>query len=94
MNHDIQELKEKMRGGVVNFTYKKKDGTTREANGTTNLDLIPEDNHPKGAYIKPVSIVNYWDVDKEAWRSFKEENFVKINGYAVKSKRYEQSNLI
>ncbi len=91
----VIELKEKLQNGIVHFTYKKKDGTMRTAKGTTMLDLIPEENHPKGGVSnKPEGYVYYWDLDREGWRSFKNANFVKVDEFAVKSQRYNKSNLI
>lgn len=91
----VIELKEKLRNGIVYFTYKKKDGTMRTAKGTTMLDLIPEENHPKGVVSnKPEDHVCYWDLDREGWRSFKNANFVKIDKFDVKPKHYSPSNLI
>lgn len=91
----VIELKEKLQNGIVHFTYKKKDGTMRTAKGTTMLDLIPKENHPKGGVSnKPEDYVCYWDLDSNGWRSFKNTNFMKIDEFYVKSKRYNKSNLI
>lgn len=78
MNTKTVELKEMLRNGVVNFTYKKLDGTTRQATGTTRLESIPEDKHPKGTGKTADNVVTYFDLEKEEWRSFREENFVEI----------------
>ena len=65
--------------GVVNFSYWKRDGTIRDANGTTNLKLIPREHWPKdnNPFREPVaSAVPYYDIDKQAWRSFEITNFI------------------
>ena len=59
---------------TVTFSYWKKDGSIREAHGTLRPDLIPESLHPKGNpsihhSINP-SIINYYDLNRQAWRSF------------------------
>ncbi len=67
-------LKIKMRRGVVAFTFKKVDGTIREANGTLQRAMLPE---TKGTGIKPSpSVFVYYDTDKMGWRSFKRENLL------------------
>ena len=35
-----EAIKERLSSGDVHFTYRKKDGTEREAYGTRNLDII------------------------------------------------------
>lgn len=51
--------------------FVKKDGTVREAHGTLDLNRIPEDQHPKGLRTPPPHVFTYWDIDKQAWRSFR-----------------------
>lgn len=76
----IEELKKEMCERVVNFSFYKKDGSIREANGTTNLNIIPEENHPKGTdKILSNEVVRFFDVDKDEWRSFKKVYFIDIN---------------
>lgn len=75
----IQEIKKMLNQGEVKFVFTKKDGTEREARGTTNLGTIPEESHPKGTGADVVGDqVRYFDLDKNAWRSFNFANFVKV----------------
>ena len=64
-----------LRKGVVLFTYfKDTDGTMREAKGTLNALLIPEENKPKGTGVPGkihYEILRYYDLERKAWRSFK-----------------------
>jgi hypothetical protein len=68
--------------GIVNFTYRKVDGSIRTAVGTRNLCFacqalgisIPL---PKTGRENPTA---YYDIEKEGWRSFKAENVLSING--------------
>lgn len=75
-------LREALKKGIVRFTYYKKDGTLREAIGTRNLTLA--ENKTGVAIPAPkTGIVNenaYYDLDKQAWRSFIPENVVSIDG--------------
>ena len=62
--------------GVWQFSYFKKEGGIRQARGTLDMSLIPEDQRPKG--IERSQTTNdqrpmtfpYYDLDKNAWRSF------------------------
>ena len=68
-----------LRNGVVTFSFWKKDGSIREAKGTTHPLLIPLDKRPKGT-DKMVngkwSMVNYFDLDRNDWRSFNITHFI------------------
>lgn len=78
----IVELKEALRAGEVNFKFTKKDGTIREAKGTTNPSLIAEyvtsnsDSDVKSKKEKPLDMVVYFDLDKKSFRSFRESQFI------------------
>ena len=41
-------LEKRLAKGEVRFEFEKVDGSKRAAYGTTRLDLIPEEWHPKG----------------------------------------------
>lgn len=62
----------KLAGGVTAFRYLKKDGTIREARGTTNIEIIRAEGYEfKGPQRPPVEGVTvYWDMDAHGWRSF------------------------
>lgn len=73
-----EDLKKLLREGEVEFEYKKLNGQTRPARGTLKMDMIPEEAHPTtGKPVIPNSI-NYYDLDKNAWRSFRIENLISI----------------
>lgn len=78
-NKTIEELKNRLRKGEVSFTYTKKDGTMRTAKGTTKMDMIPEDMHPKGGYDVPGNVCRYYDLNSEGWRSFITDNLISID---------------
>jgi len=54
--------------GVVKFAYTKKDGTRRAAIGT--LDNVPA---VKGERKSPFSLLTYFDLEANDWRSAKVE---------------------
>jgi hypothetical protein len=66
---DPQNLRELLNFGIVQFAFKKLDGNLRTALGTTNLDSIPIEDHPSGRGQSPSSVVAYYDLSKNAWRS-------------------------
>ena len=73
----VQTLRENFE---TKFKFQKKDGTERKARGTLNFDVIPKESTPKGTqtWEDPDDIVKYWDLDKEAWRSFRWEQFIDL----------------
>ena len=76
----IEQLKEMMRHNVVSFKYQKKNGEIREAHGTLNLDNVPEMDQPKGTGTGSTEeYTKYYDVDKEGWRCFQNDQFIGFN---------------
>ena len=60
----IVKLRIAMMSGVVSFSYTKKDGSTRPAKGTLNIDYERKSDR------KPnYGIFTYFDVDADGWRS-------------------------
>ena len=74
----IQNLKEKLRNGVAHFLYIKKDGTIREAWGTTNAALAHKYTNGNGVCREIFKTTAYFDVEKSSWRSFRWESIVKV----------------
>ena len=72
---NIPDLKKALNEGVVIFQFVKKDGTLRHARGTTDPDLVPTDDTPKGARtplqqaMYERQTVAFYDIDKKGWRS-------------------------
>lgn len=74
----LEELKKAMHEGEVHFKFKKKDGSIREAVGTLLMDIIPEEQHPSDSigYVQKEGVTRYFDIDKQQWRSFINENYI------------------
>lgn len=71
----LYRLAKRMRIGVVTFCYEKTDGTLRKAKGTLKevAHLI------KGtATAESPKTVRYFDIEAQAFRSFKIENLITI----------------
>ena len=63
-----QELRAKLETGVARFTFRKKDGSIRDALGTRNLLLIPKHEMPKHLFDQTSAMV-YWDLEAKGYRS-------------------------
>ena len=82
----FESFRDAISNGFARFTYRKKDGTFRQALGTRSSVLIPTDKLPKGdmsdgAAMKEDNIkaIPYFDLDKNEWRSFNVLNFVSLD---------------
>lgn len=72
----VLKLKAALKKGIVKFMYTKLDGTVRTAWGTLKEGLIPE---TKGTERKKnESLITYFDNEKQAYRSLKIANLIKI----------------
>ena len=78
----VKELQSKLANEIVSFKYTKKDGTIREAKGTTNPGIIEKDFDysylPKGEKDIKYSdnVTRYFDVEKIGWRSFQNSSLI------------------
>jgi hypothetical protein len=63
------ELRTKLTEGMTQFAFRKRDGSLRLALGTTNLDLVPIQWHPKGTGKTSDASVRYFDIQRQQWRS-------------------------
>ena len=74
---DINKLRKDLNEGVVLFVFVKKDGSKREARGTTNELLVPAGDMPKGKRTPRQqakyerTTVAFYDIDKKGWRSMR-----------------------
>lgn len=68
----LYRLTRQMHKGVVTFAYEKSDGSLRKAKGT----LKDVQNFIKGTGAENFKTVRYFDIDANAFRSFKIENFI------------------
>ena len=79
----FEDFRLKLRNGIYRFSYFKSDGSIREATGTLNMELIPEDKRPKDTLPlqgkgreRGCLTFTYYDLEKKAWRSFRYDNFI------------------
>ena len=79
LKKDLSELRKLLKKGEVRFTYKKKDGTVRNAKGTLKKSLIPEISQVDDRMTKKSDdVFYYYDLSREDWRCFIKTNFKKI----------------
>lgn len=74
----IEQLKEKLANGVAHFIFIKKDGTMREAWGTTNPSLAQKHINGNGVSRELYKTTAYFDIEKGNWRSLRWESLVKV----------------
>ena len=74
----LEALKDKMRDGIAHFVFQKKDGSYREAWGTTNRSLAEKYINGNGVTREAYATTAYFDVEAGGWRSFRWENLVMV----------------
>ncbi|MBR5574642.1 MAG: DUF2693 domain-containing protein [Paludibacteraceae bacterium] len=72
----IELLKTKMANGIAHFAFMKKDGTIREAFGTTQTNIASAKTNGNGISRECYNTTAYFDIEKGEWRSFRWENLV------------------
>ena len=75
-------LRKRLKLSVVKFSYTKKNGETRYATGTNNLELLSivfgmDINTLKDERDR-CGITTYYDVEKGGWRCLRDENLLEI----------------
>lgn len=68
--------KRMMRGEVVRFAYMKLDGSVRVAVGTLQPNAVEANVKGTGIPKKFYGMFAYLDLEKMAWRGFREERFI------------------
>lgn len=74
----VEALKDKMRNGIAHFVFQKKDGSYREAWGTTNRSLAQKYINGNGVTREAYATTAYFDVEAGGWRSFRWENLIMV----------------
>lgn len=74
----IEQLKEKLANGVAHFIFIKKDGTLREAWGTTKSELAAKKTNGRGDSRENYYTTPWWDCENGGWKSLRWESIVKV----------------
>lgn len=73
----VARLRSALRAGATRFTFQKQDGEVREALGTLNNSLFQYEHKGTDRAECP-TVVKYFDLDKNAWRSFRAERILQV----------------
>lgn len=71
-----KNIVDNMRIGVVEFKFRKLDGSERLAHGTLRDDMLPETKRTGNKPHKSVQV--YYDTDAKEWRCFKKDKLIKM----------------
>ena len=74
----VEALKDKMKNGIAHFVFQKKDGSLREAWGTTNRSLAEKYINGNGVTREAFATTAFFDIEVGDWRSFRWENLVMV----------------
>ena len=74
----IDTLKVKLANGIAHFIFKKKDGSFREAWGTTQSNIANAKTNGRGVSREAYKTTAYFDVECGEWRSFRCENLIQV----------------
>lgn len=72
------KLKDSLKSGIVSFTFKKKDGTTRDAVGTLNGNYFEYESKGASRVVR-LDVIKYFDLDRQSFRSLRIESLMSIN---------------
>ncbi|MFA7156742.1 MAG: SH3 beta-barrel fold-containing protein [Bacilli bacterium] len=67
----IDELRNRLHQGIVNFAFEKLDGSLRLVKGTLNLNQIPATHHPNGNGSPTNKALRFYDFNAGGWRSLR-----------------------
>ena len=70
-------LKARLTMGIVEFTFRKIDGTIRKACGTLKTELLPPMKREGGTKSNE-NVQVYFDIEKQMFRSFRKSNLITI----------------
>ena len=77
---ELDYLMIQLRNRAVRFSYRKQDGTLREAFGTLKPCLLEEYQAERKSRSRSTNdCVYYFDLERNAWRCFCPENFITVH---------------
>ena len=69
-------LKLYLRSGKVEITFQKVNGEVTTRTGTVNFNLMPAGQHPKGNGGSSETLINFYSLTDNGWRSLRAENLI------------------
>ena len=77
-------LKGILKGGTVEITFEKKDGSTREMKATLKEDVVtPYEKKSDKVKKETKEVMAVFDVEKNDWRSFRLDSIKEIRGSLI-----------
>ena len=75
---NLQEFKEMLHRGIVEFEFVKKDGSIRQAKGTLVAEHLPAPKADSDAPARKTNenVLVYFDMEKQSFRSFVKSSFL------------------
>ncbi len=64
-------LKALLAHSTMRIVFTKRDGTERTLICTRDMNMIPEENHPKGVKTESLDSLPVWSIEDKGWRSFR-----------------------
>lgn len=88
-----KDLKTLLSEGQVTFTFKKANGDARTATGTRILKSsvamgFTDADMPKGTGREIPGVIAFWDIDKGAWRSVREDSIISIDRVTTEAEMF------
>lgn len=88
-----QDLKTLLNEGQVTFTFRKANGEIRTATGTRILNPaiamgFTDADMPKGTGREIPGVIAFWDIDKGAWRSVREDSIISIDNVTTEAEMF------
>ena len=74
----IESLQIQLMNGTAHFLFRKKDGSIREAFGTLLEKVVERNTNGLGYPKKYDGLQAYFDIEEQAWRSFRYANLITI----------------
>ena len=75
----IDEIRDQLRQGTLEVHFKKKDGSVRRMVCTTHIDVLGDSSEStRSAPVFQNEIVTVWDMEADAWRSFRFDSIVSV----------------
>lgn len=84
-------LKEMLSEHIMRINFQKRDGSFRTLVCTRKMDLVPEENHPKGIKKDNPNVLPVWSIVDEGWRSFR---FDSVNSVTIVSELSENNKIV
>ncbi len=79
LNHLEQQLVARLDVAAnVTFVFRKSDMSRRVAHGTRNLQYVPLHKWPKHNEQPSNSVITYYDLDRQDWRSLRIGSLLEI----------------